>query len=98
MWRALRSQHFFRMRIEREHDRRSIRRARVFGRSGDDRLMSAVNAVENADREKERSLQSLELGNRSQDFHCRSYAPRIRETCGKERIRCATSSRDRSLI
>src|SRR5437868_10075743 len=62
--------------------------------------MAAVNAVEYTDGEEERSGQSLELRNRPQNFHCGSLAqaPRMRETCGSERIRCAICSRGCSLI
>ena len=52
---ALGPQYFFRMRIKSDNHRCSIRRARVFGRSGNDGLMSAMNPVENADREKQRT-------------------------------------------
>jgi hypothetical protein len=47
-----------------------------------------MDAVEDTDREKERTGKSFELGNRSQNFHCRScgQAPRIRETCGSDKI------------
>ena len=45
------------MRIECDHDRRSIGRSSVFGRSGDDCLMTEMDAVEDADGQKERTGQ-----------------------------------------
>ena len=58
MRRGLRSQYFFRMRIECDHDRRSVGRLGVFGGSRDNGLMAEMNAVEDADGEKERATQS----------------------------------------
>ena len=54
----MRSQYFFRVRIECDYNGRSVGRLGVFGGGGDDRLMAEVNAVEDADREKERAWQS----------------------------------------
>ena len=49
------SQNFFRMRIERDHDWRSTRSARMLRRRRNHCLMAAVDAVKNADRQKKRS-------------------------------------------
>src|SRR5215475_1357381 len=88
------------MRIECDDNRRSIHRARMLRGSRNHCLMSAMNAIEDADREKKGTAQALELGNRLQDFHYRfcAYAPRMRETCGRERMRRAISPRGRALI
>ena len=55
VWRFLRPQDFLRVGIKRDYDRRSVFRPRVLGRSGDNRLMTEMNTVEDADGEKERS-------------------------------------------
>ena|SRR6266513_941689 len=54
MRRVVRSQHFHRVRIEGHNNRSSICRLGVTGGSGNNGLMTAMDAVENADREKER--------------------------------------------
>ena len=69
MRRVLGTQHFRRMRVER-HNHRSA--ANVFGmarRGGDDRLMAEMNAIEDADGEKERTGKVIQFRNRSQDLH-----------------------------
>ena len=58
MRRFLRPQDFRRMRIEGHDHRRAARFLRVLRRSGNDRLVPEMHAVENADREKERAGQS----------------------------------------
>ena len=73
VWRYMRPQDFVRMRVECDHDRRSIRGMRMARGGGDDRLMAAMNAVENADGQKKRTAQLAQLRNRAQNFHgCRS--------------------------
>jgi hypothetical protein len=52
MRRAFRPQDFFRVRIKRDHDRRSVGGPGVFGRGRDDGLMAEMNAVKYSDREK----------------------------------------------
>src|SRR2546430_8048871 len=42
--------------------------------------MTAMHAVENANRQKKRTRQPLELRNRSQNFHCRSLRLRAAES------------------
>lgn len=66
---ALRPQDLFRVWIERDYDRCSIRGARVRGGSGNYGLVSEVNTVENADREKNRAAQFLEFGNGMKNLH-----------------------------
>ena len=51
----LRPQDFLRVGIKRDYDGRSVFRTRVLGRSGDNRLMTEMNTVEDANGEKERS-------------------------------------------
>src|SRR5215468_6820285 len=55
MWCFVRSQYFFRVRIKRDYDRRSICRTSMFSRSRYDCLMPEMDAVEDTDREKERA-------------------------------------------
>ena len=50
-------EYFLRVRIKRHYDRSTIWRPRVLRRSGDDRLMTEVNTVEDADSQKERAGQ-----------------------------------------
>src|SRR6266404_6203079 len=52
---ALWSQNLFGMRIKSDHDRCAICRARMIGRSGNNLLMTAMDAVENADCEEKRT-------------------------------------------
>ncbi len=54
MRRFLRPQHLRRMRIEGDDDGRAAGFSRVARRSGNDRLMAEMNAVEDPDGEKER--------------------------------------------
>ena len=65
--RVIRPQHFGRMRIERNHDRRSSGFLRVLRRSGNDGLMAEMNAIERANGEKERAGQSREIGDRTKN-------------------------------
>ena len=53
MRRFLRPQYFLRVRIKRDYDGGSAFRPRVLGRSGDNRLMTEMNTVEDANGEKE---------------------------------------------
>ena len=69
MRRVLRPQHFRRMRVERHDHGRAARVFGMPGRSGDDRLMSEVNAVEDANGEKERTGKVAQFRNRSQNLH-----------------------------
>jgi len=55
MRRFLGPQDFLGVGIKRDYDGRSAFRPRVLGRSGDNRLMTEMNTVEDADGEKERS-------------------------------------------
>jgi hypothetical protein len=55
MRRFVRSQYFFRVRIEGDYHRRSSYRPSVFRRSRDDCLMSEMDPVEDTDGEKERA-------------------------------------------
>lgn len=57
MRRVLRPQHFHRMWIEGHNDRGSILRLSVACGSGNNRLMAAMDAIENTDREKKRAGQ-----------------------------------------
>ena len=57
------------MRIEGDDDRRSVRSLGVIGGSRNHRLMSAMNAVEDADGEKERTMQARQFRNGVEDFH-----------------------------
>jgi hypothetical protein len=57
------------MRVECDHDRRSVGRPGVFGGSRDDRLMAEMNAVEDANGEKERAWQARQFGNGPENFH-----------------------------
>ena len=57
MRRVMRPQHFHRVRIESHNNRSSICRLSVTRGSGNNGLMTAMDAVENADREKERASQ-----------------------------------------
>ena len=52
MRRGFRSQHFFRVWIECDHDGRSVDRPGVFGGGGDDCLMAEMNAIEYPDRKE----------------------------------------------
>src|SRR5438552_18050112 len=54
MRRVMRPQHFHRVRIESHKNRSCICRLRVTRGRGNNGLMTAMDAVENADREKER--------------------------------------------
>ena len=67
--RRLRPQDFLRMRIERNDDWRSIGGMGMTRGGGDDRLMAAMNAVENADGKKNRSSQLRQLGNGMERVH-----------------------------
>ena len=56
----------------------------MLGGGGDDGLMPAVYTIENADGEKQWAAQLVQLGDRPQNFHCRSnlsaaHARNIRE-------------------
>src|SRR5205814_9261666 len=62
MRRVIRPQYFHRVRIESHNNRSSIFRSGVTRRSGNDGLMTAMDAVENADRQKERAGQLAQLG------------------------------------
>jgi len=55
MRRFFRTEYFLRVRIKGHYDGSTIWRPRVLRRSGDDRLMTEMNTVEDADGEKERS-------------------------------------------
>ena len=52
MRRGFRSQYLLRMRIECDHDGRSVDRPGVFGGCRDDCLVTEVDAIENADGQK----------------------------------------------
>src|SRR6478609_4313344 len=95
MRRILWPQNFGRMWIEGDNNRRSIFRMGMPRRSGDDGLMTAVHAVECADREKKRAVQPREIVGGTENFH---HAPRIRETCGNESTRATISDRSPFLI
>src|SRR2546423_15652787 len=62
MGRILWSQNFGRMWIERDNNRRSIFRMGMPRGSGDDGLVTEVQAVERADREEKRALERRENG------------------------------------
>ena len=84
--RGLRSQNFFRVRVEGDDDRCTLFSAGVVGRSGNDRLMSAMNAVKNADGEKEGTGQARELGDGMKNFH-------QEEKCEMPNAECERKSR-----
>src|SRR6266699_1390241 len=69
MRRVMRSQHFHRVRIESHNNRSSIFRLGVPGGSGNNGLVTAMDAVENADREEERAGQLAQLRNGMQCLH-----------------------------
>jgi len=69
MRRGFRSQYLFWMRVECDHDRRSVGGPGVFGGSRDDGLVAEMDAVEDADGEKEWAGQIGQLRNRAQDLH-----------------------------
>src|SRR4030095_4764911 len=69
MRRVLRSQHLHWVWIEGHTHRSSILRFGMARGSGNDRLMTAVDAVENADRKEKRTAQLGEFWDRSENFH-----------------------------
>ena len=88
MRRVIRTQHFGRMRVERNDHRCATCVFGVARGSGNDRLMTEMHAVEGADGEEERPGKLAQFRNRAQDSHrCSRQAPRIRDTSGSVRIR-----------
>ena len=57
------------MRIERCDDRRPVSRFGMPGRSGDDRLVAQVNAIEHTDGKEERAGEVGEFADGVEDFH-----------------------------
>jgi hypothetical protein len=69
MWRSLGPQYFLGMRIECHDDRSAVDGSGVISGRGNNRLMAAVNPVENADGEEKRPAQLSEIGNGVQYLH-----------------------------
>src|SRR5262249_55513350 len=63
------AQYFLWVWIKCDHHRRTICRTSVFRRSGDHCLMTQMDAIEDADRQKKRARQVGKFRNRPQDFH-----------------------------
>ena len=66
---VLRPKHLRGMRIERYHHRCSVDRMSMTRGSRNDRLMTAVHTIEDADGKKNWSAQLCQIGNRLQRFH-----------------------------
>ena len=69
MGRIFRTQHLRGMRVERNDHRCATRVFGVARRSGNDRLMTEMHTIEDADGEKERPGKPAQFRNRSQDLH-----------------------------
>jgi len=83
MRRILRTQDLGRMRIEGNHNRRSILGMGMSRGSRNDRLMSEMDTVERADGEEERAGQVRQVGNGMKDFHQRNDPPSPRLRRGR---------------
>ena len=68
----LRTQHFRGMWVECDDDRRAARVPGVASRRRNNRLVTEMHTVEDADGQKERPRKLAQLRNRSQDLHRRS--------------------------
>src|ERR1041385_7478693 len=66
---VVRPQDFYRVRIERDHDRCPAGFCRMSCGGRDHSLVSEMNTVENADGEEKRTGEGSELRDRAQDFH-----------------------------
>ena len=69
MGRIVWTQHLGGVGVERNHDQCANRVPGVARRSGNDRLMTEVNAIKDANGEKERPGKRAQFRNRSQDLH-----------------------------